>query len=643
MDAGTANAVLSTDGTGTLSWQNISGTLSGGTINYLPKWTSSNTLSSTSKIYDDGTHVGIGTTTTNSVGTNTTALTISAADAYSGSKQVGLELRGSEGSSNTMLGQINFVHGSGLTEMSRIESRTGNTNITHGQLAFFTNYNDGFNERMRVSDEGNLGVGTSTPAELIQVSSSGASAISILSSATSSSQYYFGSSTNNYLGAIEYSNATNGMNFWTNNTPNRMFISNSGNVGIGLTVPASKFHVAGQIRTGIPAGGLGGAGAVTGSLLFYNSATTGTVNIQSGSTTTGYTLTLPTSVAAANNSSLISTTGGVLSWAAPGAAGAGLPTGTTGQTLRHDGANWISNSFLYNSGTNIGIGTTAPAELLELSSIDSDIDAETYSTIESSSFHVKRARGTVATPTAVLSGDYMGGVGFKGYSGSFLDGAVIEGVVDGTPSATSMPGRIEFMTTPVGSVNPATRMTIKNDGKVGIGTNAPSSSLEVVGDVEIPAANSYKYTTAKVNYTSLSSASFTTINALTVDGNATGNARWISSGVAGVTDNMFATVSLPNGATITDIDVYVYDADVTYEVSANLVRNNLLTNINSTLATTAGTGLAAAPGLAVVSATLSSVVDNSTYMYYLKFNTRQNNTNLWIRGAIVTYTVTKAD
>jgi hypothetical protein len=41
-----------------------------------------------------------------------------------------------------------------------------------------------------------------------------------------------------------------------------------------------------------------------------------------------------------------------------------LPSGTSGQTLRNNGSSWISNSVLYNNGTNIGIGTTSPSALL---------------------------------------------------------------------------------------------------------------------------------------------------------------------------------------------------------------------------------------------------------------------------------------
>lgn len=43
-----------------------------------------------------------------------------------------------------------------------------------------------------------------------------------------------------------------------------------------------------------------------------------------------------------------------------------LPSGSSGNTLRHNGSSWIANSFLYNSGTAIGVGTTSPGETIEL-------------------------------------------------------------------------------------------------------------------------------------------------------------------------------------------------------------------------------------------------------------------------------------
>jgi hypothetical protein len=60
--AGSSGQVLTTDGTGNLSWTSAAGGVSGGGIlNYLARWTASTTLGN-SIIYDDGTNVGIGTT-----------------------------------------------------------------------------------------------------------------------------------------------------------------------------------------------------------------------------------------------------------------------------------------------------------------------------------------------------------------------------------------------------------------------------------------------------------------------------------------------------------------------------------------------------------------------------------------------------
>lgn len=47
-------------------------------------------------------------------------------------------------------------------------------------------------------------------------------------------------------------------------------------------------------------------------------------------------------------------------------AGGSLPSGTQGQTLRHNGSNWLANSLIYNDGNEIGIGSTNPQGLLHL-------------------------------------------------------------------------------------------------------------------------------------------------------------------------------------------------------------------------------------------------------------------------------------
>ena len=81
---------------------------------------------------------------------------------------------------------------------------------------------------------------------------------------------------------------------------------------------------------------------------------------------------------------------------------------------------------------------------------------------------------------AVRSGDTLSQIETNGFDGSnFINAASIKVVADGTPSSNDMPGRIEFRTTPDGASAVVTRMTIKNDGKVGIGTSTPNHPLHV--------------------------------------------------------------------------------------------------------------------------------------------------------------------
>lgn len=69
-----------------------------------------------------------------------------------------------------------------------------------------------------------------------------------------------------------------------------------------------------EVRTGVPSGGLGiGATPTNGSLLFYNATNTNTVGIQSGTTSTTYSMTLPTAQGTAGDV-LQNNGSGALSW-----------------------------------------------------------------------------------------------------------------------------------------------------------------------------------------------------------------------------------------------------------------------------------------------------------------------------------------
>lgn len=144
-----------------------------------------------------------------------------------------------------------------------------------------------------------------------------------------------------------------------------------------------------------------------------------------------------------------------------------------------------SGGNVYRSSGNVGIGTTTPVTKLHVVGDVSNAPLVVQRSSGSDATYgshviVRKTRGTIGAETAVLSGDEIGTLWFNGYDGSaFQSSSRILGLVDGTPGTNDMPGRLEFQTSPDGSNIALTRMTIKNDGYVGIGTTTPFRPLEI--------------------------------------------------------------------------------------------------------------------------------------------------------------------
>jgi len=133
--------------------------------------------------------------------------------------------------------------GGGLVD---IETYNGIGGIgTSDNIPFRLNTNN--TERMRIDASGNVGIGTTSPGDILHIqSSTGNNVVRIQASTTGTNTIQMGDTSSSGAGYVQYANNGDYMRFATN-AAERMRIDSSGNVGIGTSSPATKLHVSGNM------------------------------------------------------------------------------------------------------------------------------------------------------------------------------------------------------------------------------------------------------------------------------------------------------------------------------------------------------------------------------------------------------------
>lgn len=161
------------------------------------------------------------------------------------------------------------------------------------------------------------------------------------------------------------------------------------------------------------------------------------------------------------------------------------PIGTTVPTERFRISNngQLTNGVPPIAGQLFNGGVNGDFQIMDVSG-EAAVAVMRYSNgVTSGRLHFAKSRGaTVGTNTIVQVGDELGEISYEGANGAtFSPAASVQGLVDaGTPSSTSMPGRVCIFTVPNGSLGLVERMRIDNSGNAWL-MSAPSTPTTPTG------------------------------------------------------------------------------------------------------------------------------------------------------------------